>query len=66
MPAITGIEAIKLIKSAADCKDIPVVYFTSREDIKELAAQAGADNWLSKPFMLDDLVKKTGKFFSVS
>jgi CheY-like chemotaxis protein len=66
MPAMTGIEATKLIKSAADCKDIPVVYFTSREDIKELAAQAGADDWLRKPFMLDDLVKKTGEFFSVS
>jgi CheY-like chemotaxis protein len=66
MPAMTGIEATKLIKSAVDCRDIPVVYFSSREDIKELAAQAGADDWLSKPFMLDELVKKTAKFFSIS
>jgi DNA-binding response OmpR family regulator len=35
----------------------------SREDIKALAAQAGADDWLSKPFALDDLVSKAGKLF---
>jgi CheY-like chemotaxis protein len=63
MPAMTGVEATRLIKSVADCKDIPVIYFTSRENIKELAAQAGADDWLSKPFMLEDLVNKARKFF---
>ena len=61
MPAMTGLEATRLIKSVADCKDIPVIYFSIREDIKALAAEAGADDWLSKPFNLDDLVNKTGK-----
>jgi CheY-like chemotaxis protein len=62
MPAMTGVEATRLIRSVGHCKDIPVIYFTSREDIKELAARAGADDWLSKPFSLDDLVNKTRKF----
>jgi CheY-like chemotaxis protein len=62
MPAMTGVEATRLIKSVEDCKDIPVIYFTSREDIKELAVLAGADDWLSKPFKLDDLVKKANFF----
>jgi len=31
--------------------------------IQALAALAGADDWLSKPFNLDDTVDKTRKFF---
>ena len=62
MPGMTGIEATRLIKSEADCQDIPVIYFTIRDDIDELAAEAGADDWLIKPFNLDDLVIKTKKF----
>src|ERR1700744_5380616 len=50
MPVMTGLEATRLIKSFADCKNIPVIYFSIREDVKTLAAQAGADDWLSKPF----------------
>ena len=63
MPAITGLEATRLIKADEWCKHIPVMYFSIRDDIKELAALAGADDWLSKPFKLDDLVDKAGKFF---
>src|ERR1700755_507681 len=62
MPAMTGLEATKLIKSVTDGRDIPVIYFTSRDDIRELAAEAGADDWLRKPFNLDDLVNKARKF----
>ena len=63
MPVMSGLEATRLIKSDADCKAIPVVYFSAREDIQDLAAEAGADDWLSKPFTLDGLVRKAGKFF---
>jgi CheY-like chemotaxis protein len=62
MPLMTGVEATRLIKSDAKCGHIPVIYFSSREDIKALAAQAGADDWLSKPFKLDDLVSIAEKF----
>ena len=65
MPAMTGLEATKLIKSVTDCRDIPVIYFTSRDDIRELAVEAGADDWLRKPFNLDDLVNKARKFLVV-
>jgi CheY-like chemotaxis protein len=63
MPTMTGAEAIRLIKSSMECKHIPVIYFTIREDVRKLAALAGADDWLAKPFNMDDMVNKTGKFF---
>jgi two-component system cell cycle response regulator DivK len=63
MPTMTGAEAMRLIKSNTECTHIPVIYFTNREDVRKLAALAGADDWLSKPFNLDDMVNKARKFF---
>lgn len=62
MPVITGLEATRLIKSDDKSKHIPVVYFSSRDDIRELAELAGADDWLIKPFRPDDLITKAEKF----
>ena len=62
MPIMTGVEATRLLKSSDSCKHIPVIYFTSREDVRELAAQAGADHWLSKPFTIDQMMKVTKQF----
>ena len=63
MPEMTGMEATKLIKSDDHCKHIPVVYFTVVDDIVELAKEAGADDWLSKPFRLEDFRAKADKYF---
>lgn len=62
MPVMTGLEATQLIKSNDSCKHIPVIFFTSREDVQELAALAGADHWLSKPFTIDEMIKVTKQF----
>ncbi|WP_133585009.1 response regulator [Sphingobacterium yanglingense] len=57
IPDIGGIEATKLVKSNARFKDIPVVYCSANSDIASLAAQAGAEAYLPKPFDLVDLEK---------
>lgn len=62
MPLMTGVEATRMIKSDPQCHNIPVIFFSSREDIRALAAQAGADDWLSKPFKLEDLVRIAAKY----
>jgi CheY-like chemotaxis protein len=50
-----GISATQLLKSTPEARHIPVVYFSANGDIEALAAQAGADAWLAKPFDLEDL-----------
>ena len=65
MPKMTGAEAMRLIRSDLECRDIPVIYFTNREDVRELAALAGADDWLSKPFNLNDMVNKARNYFKL-
>lgn len=62
IPEIGGIESTRLIKKHEDFKNIPIIYFSANNDIKSLAAQAGADKFLAKPFdidVLEDLIKST-------
>ena len=61
LPDISGIEATRLIKAESDLQQIPVIYFTANPNIKNLAEDAGADNYLAKPFDIDvfeEIVKK--------
>jgi putative two-component system response regulator len=52
MPEMGGIEAIKILKSRVDTKDIPVIFLTSRNDpdseVEGLAL--GAIDYIAKPF----------------
>ncbi|MDR2238588.1 MAG: response regulator [Chryseobacterium sp.] len=62
IPKIGGVEATKLLKSNADFKHIPVIYVTANNDIVALAEEAQADNYISKPFNLDDLEDMVAKY----
>jgi two-component system cell cycle response regulator DivK len=55
IPDTGGVIATQIIKSQADLKDIPVIYFSANNDIQTLAKQAGADTYLEKPFDLNEL-----------
>lgn len=61
LPDISGIEATKLIKANEDIAHIPVIYFTANSNIAMLSAEAGADDYLEKPFDIstfEDVVRK--------
>ncbi|HXI00467.1 MAG TPA: response regulator [Sphingobacteriaceae bacterium] len=61
IPDTGGIIATQLIKEHAEFKYIPVIYFSANNDIKTLAAKAGAETFLAKPFdinELEEVVKK--------
>ena len=57
IPDTGGVIATQTLKSQADLKDIPVIYFSANNDIQSLAKQAGADTFLEKPFDLNELEK---------
>ena len=57
IPDIGGIKATQLLKANPAYQHIKVVYFSANNDIRGLAAQAGADTYLAKPFDIDDLEK---------
>lgn len=62
LPDISGIEATRLIKANENLKNIPVIYFSANSNISELADEAGADDFLAKPFDIDLLEEKVKKF----
>lgn len=62
LPEISGIEATRLLKSNEALKNIPVVYFTANSNVHELAAEAGADAYIAKPFDIDQFEKIAERF----
>ena len=61
LPNISGVEATRIIKSNNLVSHIPVIYISANNNVEDLAKQAGADDYLAKPFdisALEDMVKK--------
>lgn len=61
IPNVSGVEATRAIKAHREIRHIPVIYFSANNNVNELAKEAGADDFLAKPFDivdLENLVKK--------
>ena len=65
LPDISGIEATQLIKANPELKHIPVIYFSANSNISELAEEAGAEDFLAKPFDIDLFEDKVKKFLGL-
>lgn len=59
MPAMDGWEVLDKLKENEATKDIPVVVFTAKEysNGKTLSESKGADDFIAKPFEIDELVE---------
>jgi DNA-binding response OmpR family regulator len=53
-----GRDICKKLKQQPLTKNIPIIMVSASRDIKESAMEAGADDFLAKPFEMDDLLKK--------
>ena len=62
LPDMSGIEATRLLKANDDLKNIPVIYFSANSNIRELAAEAGADDFIAKPFDIDQFENIVQKY----
>jgi CheY-like chemotaxis protein len=63
MPRMDGWEAARRLKSDAATRDIPLIMLTAHafEEHKRRAADAGADAFLAKPVLPDDLATEIRK-----
>ncbi len=60
LPEISGVEICKLIRSKAEIKDIPIILLTakSQEEDKIKGLDAGADDYVTKPFSIPELLAR--------
>lgn len=63
LPGRDGTEICESLKSKSTTKDIPVVLISANTNTKYLARESGADDFLVKPFGIDDLMKRI-KYFT--
>jgi CheY-like chemotaxis protein len=57
-----GREICKYLKNKESTKRIPIIMVSASRDIEESAKEAGANDFLAKPFKMDDLLSKIAKF----
>jgi DNA-binding response OmpR family regulator len=60
MPRMTGYEACVAIKRASQLADVPVIILSAKGQEAEIEAglEAGAQEYILKPFALDELVER--------
>ncbi|GHE44586.1 response regulator [Sphingobacterium griseoflavum] len=61
MPVVSGDQLIRRLKMSADSKDIYVLCISASRDGEDIARDAGADAFLSKPFDMDELLDAVEK-----
>ena len=57
-----GRDICKKFKESELTKDIPVIMISASRDVRESAIAAGADDFLSKPFEMNELLQKVELF----
>jgi DNA-binding response OmpR family regulator len=59
-----GRDICKKLKQTELTKNIPIIMVSASKDIKESAIEAGADDFLAKPFEVNDLLSKIRRLTS--
>lgn len=64
MPKLNGFEVCKILKADDKTKAIPIIMLTSLSQVGDIdkAFDAGANDYLTKPFEYDRLLKKIQKY----
>ena len=61
MPGIDGFEVLEKLRTFSE---LPVIVFSARPDNAQKALSLGANDFLAKPFDVEDMVKRIESFFS--
>ena len=66
LPVLNGFEAVRILKSDAKTKSIPVIALTSHamQGDKEKALEAGFNGYITKPINVREFLKEISKFIT--
>ena len=63
---VDGREITRKLKSGKDTQHIPVILISALSNIERLVKNSYADEFVAKPFELDDVLQKVGKYAPIS
>lgn len=61
MSGMDGRQICSYLKGKEDTKHIPIIIISAGRDVGKSAREAGADDFLAKPFDMDDLLRAVAK-----
>lgn len=59
-----GRDICKFIKTNEKTKHIPVIMVSANRDTEKIAREAGAEDFIAKPFDIDELLQKVDKYIN--
>lgn len=66
MAGVSGLDLCKDLKERKDTKDIPVVMISAYPDSRDSALDAGANDFLEKPYTMDEMLSTVDKYLTLS
>jgi DNA-binding response OmpR family regulator len=64
MPLLSGDQVLKSIKGNSKFVDLPVIMYSASTEGQMIASCCGADDYIAKPFDMDDLEAKIRKLIT--
>jgi DNA-binding response OmpR family regulator len=62
MSGMDGREICKNVKTKEKTKNIPIIMISASRDVAQNAKDCGADDYLAKPFEMDELIAKIEQY----
>lgn len=62
MPALDGLEATRRLRTFPDTRDIPIITLTALDQARDMAMDAGANDFLAKPINSGVLFSKVNNW----
>ncbi len=66
MPVLSGYDIMKMLRSHEIKADLPILVLSASRNEEQAAIQAGATQFMSKPFNIDELVKTVKQILAKS
>ena len=68
MPELSGIQLCRIVRADTSMKDIPVIFLSARGEVEDRikGLEAGAEDYVSKPFNINELILRVSKIFKRS
>jgi DNA-binding response OmpR family regulator len=59
-----GRDICRYLKSQQLTRDLPIIFISANNNIQQFVIDAGADDYLAKPFNMDEVIAKVGKYLA--